>query len=463
MMRRALSGFVLFLFAMLAAGIPGEAMAQRVPDDFADLVEDLTPAVVNISSSQSVQADFDNTPGMEQFEDKFGSQATSLGSGFIITPTGIVITNGHVVENADLITVTLGDGREFDADIVAVDEETDIAVLQMETDERLPHVEFGDSDKARVGEWVVAIGNPFGLGGSVSVGIISGRNRDISAGLYDDFIQTDAAINRGNSGGPLFDMNGRVIGINTVIYSQTGGSVGVGFAVPADLASGVVDQLLEYGETRRGWLGVTLEDISGPRADSLGLPSSRGALIIGIRGGSPAELGGLQRNDFIVSFDGKAIRELRDLTRIVAETPVGETVPVIIYRDGERRVVQVTLDRRETNLASNFGNYPLLEEDLPDGAVQLAGLILQEPTAEVRQAYGLADNVEGVVVTAIDGDSPMQGILQIGDVITELGYRNVATPQDMADRMDKLRNLGSGPLQIQVQRGNISFIELINP
>jgi len=462
-MRSSVPGFIVSLAAALILALTGPAMAQRTPTDFADLVEELTPAVVNISSAQRVNADFGNNSQMEQFEEKFGSQATSLGSGFIIDPDGIVVTNKHVVEKADEITVTLANGDEYKAEVVAMDRETDLAVLRMETDERMPHVDFGSSDGARVGEWVVAIGNPFGLGGSVSVGIISARNRDIRAGLYDDFIQTDAAINRGNSGGPLFNMDGEVIGINTVIFSQTGGSVGVGFAVPSDLASNVIDQLLEYGETRRGWLGVTLDDISEQRAATAGLPNNKGAVVLVVRGNSPAEKAGLRRDDFIVEFNGRTITEMRDLTRAVADTPVGSTVPVRLYREGRLITVQVTVDRRETNLASNFGNAPLLAEDLPDDAVVLSGLILQQPTAEVREAYGLADDVQGVVVTAIESDSPMSGILQIGDVITELGYNDVGTPTEMADRMEKLRNLNSGPLQIEVKRGNITFIELINP
>ncbi|GGD01331.1 Do family serine endopeptidase [Aquisalinus flavus] len=462
-MRVSVSGFIFSLAAAFALAMTGPAMAQRTPSDFADLVERLTPAVVNISSAQTVNADFGNNTQMEQFEEKFGSQATSLGSGFIIDPDGIVVTNKHVVEKADEITVTLSNGDEYKAEVVAMDRETDLAVLRMETDERMPFVDFGSSNGARVGEWVVAIGNPFGLGGSVSVGIISARNRDIRAGLYDDFIQTDAAINRGNSGGPLFNMAGEVIGINTVIFSQTGGSVGVGFAVPSDLASTVIEQLLEFGETRRGWLGVTLDDISDQRASAAGLPNNDGAVVLVVRGNSPAEKAGLQRDDFIVEFNSRKISEMRDLTRAVADTPVGSTVPVKLYRDGRLITVQVTVDRRETNLASNFGNAPLLAEDLPDDAVVLSGLILQQPTAEVRDAYGLADDVAGVVVTAIESDSPMSGILQIGDVITELGYNDVGTPKEMADRMEKLRNLNSGPLQIEVRRGNITFIELINP
>ncbi|MGD9800059.1 MAG: trypsin-like peptidase domain-containing protein, partial [Parvularculaceae bacterium] len=274
--------------ASLIIADPASAAPQRgTPDSFADLAEQLAPAVVNISSAQKVPGGKGETAS--PLQKKFAPQAVSLGSGFIVDPKGIVVTNNHVIDNADQVTVTMSDGREFKAAIRAVDRETDIAVLELETPPaKLPYVNFGDSNTARVGDWVMAIGNPFGLGGTVTVGIISARNRDIDAGNFDDFIQTDAAINRGNSGGPLFDMTGKVIGINTAIYSQTGGSVGVGFAVPADLASVVVDQLLAHGETRRGWLGVSIDEMTPKLATELGFERPRGAVVSVVRPNSPA-------------------------------------------------------------------------------------------------------------------------------------------------------------------------------
>ncbi|HNR78589.1 MAG TPA: trypsin-like peptidase domain-containing protein, partial [Parvularculaceae bacterium] len=317
---------------------PAAAAARGTPDSFADLAEQLSPAVVNISSAR--KAPGDSGGSTSPLQRKFSPQAVSLGSGFIVDPSGIIVTNNHVIDNAEQVTVTMHDGREFTAAIRAVDRETDIAVLELETPpSKLPYVNFGDSNGARVGDWVMAIGNPFGLGGTVTVGIISARNRDIDAGNFDDFIQTDAAINRGNSGGPLFDMNGKVVGINTAIYSQTGGSVGVGFAVPADLASVVVDQLLRHGETRRGWLGVSIDEMTPKLATELGFDRPRGAVVSVVRPNSPALAAGLKPNDVILDFNKKPVNSVRDLTRAVADTPVGATVPVTVLREGKRVIL----------------------------------------------------------------------------------------------------------------------------
>ncbi|MEL6213259.1 MAG: trypsin-like peptidase domain-containing protein, partial [Pseudomonadota bacterium] len=275
-------GQIAILAAIFVFLTPFDVDARGAPDSFADIAEKLTPAVVNISSAKRVNGGASGE--LAPLQRKFGSQAVSLGSGFIIDASGLVVTNNHVIDNADDITVTLADEREFKATVRGRDRETDLAVLQLETGGvRLPAVSFGDADRARVGDWVIAVGNPFGLGGSVTVGIISARNRNIESGAFDDFIQTDAAINRGNSGGPLFDVTGKVIGVNTAIYSQTGGSVGVGFAVPADLAKLVIDQLLEFGETRRGWLGVSVDDVSATLAREQGLDRPRGALVTVVR------------------------------------------------------------------------------------------------------------------------------------------------------------------------------------
>ncbi|MEE2692893.1 MAG: Do family serine endopeptidase [Pseudomonadota bacterium] len=447
--------------AVMSSGVAPSVVAQGrgSPASFADLAETLTPAVVNISTAQRVQG-AQATGELAPLSRKFGGRAVSLGSGFIIDPTGVVVTNNHVIENADEISVTLSDGREFKATIRGIDRETDLAVLQLEASGvRFPSVSFGDSNKARVGEWVIAIGNPFGLGGSVTVGIISARNRDIDAGNFDDFIQTDAAINRGNSGGPLFDMNGKVIGVNTAIFSQTGGSVGVGFAVPADLASVVVDQLVQYGETRRGWLGVSIDEVTPTLAADIGLDRPRGALISVVRPNSPAAAAGLMPNDIILDFNKRPVNSVRDLTRAVAETPVGSTAPMTIIRNKKRMVVQVKIDRRETRvLAAASGLGPL-----PSGAVQSSGLTLQKPTREVAEAFGLPAGVEGVVVTAIDPDSPAAIVLQPGDVILEIGWERITRPEAAIEKLDKLRNLNSGPVQIYVQRGDLLFYESLRP
>jgi len=445
------------VLALLAFTSLGTAEAQRrsSPDSFADLAEVLTPAVVNISSSKSVNG-ARTTGELQRLQRKFNRPAVSLGSGFIIKASGVVVTNNHVIDNADEITVTLNDGRDFTAQVIARDRETDLAVLQLDGGStRFPYVSFGDDSKARVGDWVIAIGNPFGLGGSVTVGIVSARNRDIQSGQYDDFIQTDAAINRGNSGGPLFDMSGKVIGVNTAIYSQTGGSVGVGFAVPSDLAETVISQLLEFGETRRGWLGVTIDDITPQNASLLGVSVTSGALVTVVRPNSPALDAGVEVNDIVVEFNRKKVSGVRDLTRAVADTPVGSSAPMVVLREGKRVTLFVRVDRREKRQLANL--------PIPANAAQGAGLTLQEPTDEIKQAFGLPSNTEGVVVTAVDPDSPAALVLQPGDVILEIGWERITRPGAAVDKLAKLRNLNSGPVQIYVQRGDLLFYESLRP
>jgi serine protease Do len=452
----SMKGFAAAAAASVLLTAPAMAAVPRgAPESFADLAERLSPAVVNISSAQRVKGQ--GAGADPSIQKKFSPQAVSLGSGFIIDPKGVVVTNNHVIDNADEVTVTLNDGREFKASIKAVDRETDIAVLQLDAPPaKLPFVTFGDSNLSRVGDWVLAIGNPFGLGGTVTVGIISARNRDIDAGNFDDFIQTDAAINRGNSGGPLFDMSGKVIGINTAIYSQTGGSVGVGFAVPADLATVVVDQLLTHGETRRGWLGVSIDEMTPKLASELGLDRPRGAVVSVVRPNSPALSAGVQPNDIILDFNRRPVNSVRDLTRAVADTPVGSTVPMTVLRSGKRVVLKVTVDRRETRvLASAPGQRP--------GGLKASGLTLERPTADVIQSFGLAPDVEGVVVTAVDPDSPAAIVLRPGDVILEIGWERMSRPEAAATKLDKLRNLNSGPVQIYVQRGELLFYESLRP
>lgn len=453
--RAVLAGAIFALAAFTA--MLGDVAARGAPESFADLAEQLSPAVVNISSSQRVQGAGSGELGALQR--KFSRQPVSLGSGFIIDAGGIVVTNNHVIDGADDIMVKLHDGREFSAVVKGRDRETDLAVLQLEAPGvKFPFVSFGGDDKARVGDWVVAIGNPFGLGGSVTVGIVSARNRDINSGQYDDFIQTDAAINRGNSGGPLFDMDGNVIGVNTAIFSQTGGSVGVGFAIPADLSETVVTQLLEFGETRRGWLGVSIDDMTPELASTLGLRTPKGAVVTLVRPNSPAADAGVEANDVVLQFNRREVSSVRDLTRAVADTPIGQKVPMIVMRDGARVTLNVVVDRRETRiLAANAGTV------LPANAAKGSGLTLQEPTEEVKRAFGLPANVEGVVVTAVDPDSPAAIILQPGDVILEIGWERTTRPSAAVSKLDKLRNLNSGPVQVYVQRGDLLFYESLRP
>lgn len=447
------------VLALGDAGLSGaEAARCTERTSFADLAEPLLPAVVNISSAQRVNAGR-ATGELAPLQKKFGRPAVSLGSGFIISASGVAVTNNHVIDNADEITATLSDGREFNATVRGRDRETDLAVLQLEGgNTRFPFVSFGDLHCARVGDQVIAIGNPFGLGGTVTAGIVSARNRDIQSGQYDDFIQTDAAINRGNSGGPLFDMDGKVIGVNTAIYSQSGGSVGVGFSVPADLAEMVVRQLLEFGETRRGWLGVSIDDMTPELASTLGLRRPDGAVVTVVRPNSPAANAGVEANDVILEFNKRQISSVRDLTRAVAETAIGARVPMVILRDKKRMTVTVQVDRRETRLSAANAAVPL-----PANAAKGSGLTLQEPTEDIRQAYGLPANVEGVVVTSVDPESPAAIILQPGDVILEIGWERVSRPSAAIDKLGKLRNLNSGPVQIYVQRGDLLFYESLRP
>ncbi len=348
--------------AALALAAAPSAAARPAPDSFSDLAARLSPSVVNISTSQKVDrpdaAEIPQFPPGSPFEDLFreyyenqqregGSQTTSLGSGFIIDASGVIVTNNHVIEGADEITVNLQDGTSLKAALVGTDEKTDLAVLKVESAAPLPFVSFGDSDAVKVGDWVLAIGNPFGLGGTVTAGIVSARNRDIEAGPFDDFIQTDAAINRGNSGGPLFDMDGNVVGVNSAIISPSGGSIGIGFAIPSAIVKRTVDQLREFGETRRGWIGVRIQAVTPELAEGLGLDRARGALVAEVTAGGPAEAGGLQVRDVILAFDGKPVPDSRALPRLVAETEIGRTVTLDVWRDRQSMPLQVTLGRLE--------------------------------------------------------------------------------------------------------------------
>src|ERR1700681_1694851 len=357
--------------ALMAAAImlPAQPAAARGPENIADVAEQVIDAVVNISTSQKVDARVtgmpDLPPGspMEEFFDEFFKnrrgqgggdnperaprRVNSLGSGFIIDPSGLVVTNNHVIADADEINVILNDGTKLPAELVGKDSKSDLALLRVHTEHPLKAVQFGDSDKLRLGEWVIAIGNPFSLGGTVTAGIVSARNRDINSGPYDNYIQTDAAINRGNSGGPLFNLEGEVIGINTAIISPSGGSIGIGFAVPSDSAVAVLDQLRQFGETRRGWLGVRIQQVTDDIADSLGIKPARGALVGGIDDKGPAKPAGIQAGDVIIKFDGKDIKEMRDLPRVVADTKVGKAVEVVIIRKGQQETRTVPLGRLE--------------------------------------------------------------------------------------------------------------------
>ncbi|MEM7567036.1 MAG: Do family serine endopeptidase [Pseudomonadota bacterium] len=460
-----------------AVGLTTVSAASRGPEAVTDIAEQSLDAVVNISTTQLVERRSRERPRVEvpegsPFEDLFedfferdedtpqSRNVNSLGSGFVIDPAGIVITNNHVIADADTILVNFTDGSELEATVLGVDSKTDLAVLKVEPEAPLPFVEFGASDGLRIGEWVLAIGNPFGLGGTVTAGIISATNRDINAGPYDDFIQTDASINRGNSGGPLFDMDGKVIGINTAIISPFGGSVGIGFAVPADVAVPVIAQLREFGETRRGWLGVRIQSVSDEIAESLGMERAMGALIAGVTPEGPAEAAGLQAGDVVIEFDGKRVNEMRELPRIVADTPAETTVDVQILRDGEEMTLAVGVGLLEEDNGRRAD--PEADEDTTEGRTVL-GLTLIEIDDDAREEYGLDDDLQGVVITAVDPESNgAEKGLTVGDVVTEVSQEPVGTPDEFADRVEELKgeDRRSALLLVSGSSGDMRFVAL---
>jgi len=455
----------------LVLGTPAPAQGRDAPGSFADLAERLSPAVVNISTSQTVERpempNLPEGPFQDLFRDFFERgqprgprEVESLGSGFVITADGYVVTNNHVIEDADSITVNFVDGSSLEAEIIGRDPKTDIALMKVDPPKPLSFVSFGDSTTSRVGDWVVAIGNPFGLGGSVSAGIISARNRNINAGPYDDFIQTDAAINRGNSGGPLFDLSGKVIGVNTAIISPSGGSIGIGFAVPSALAQPGVEQLRKFGETRRGWLGVRIQQVTDDLAEALGLDRARGALVASVAPDGPAAEAGIKTGDVVLRFDGREVAEMRDLPRMVAGTPVGKAVRVVVFRDGKTQTLRVSLGRLEGQ------DTPKAEAERgPESegrTLSTLGLSVARLSPRRREAFDIDPNVDGVLVIEVDpaGPAAAKGI-KAGDVIVEAGQTPVDTPDQIAEAIEQTREKGRTSLLFLVQRGaDLSFVPL---
>ncbi|WP_022728529.1 DegQ family serine endoprotease [Fodinicurvata sediminis] len=447
------------------------AQARSAPDSFADLADELLPTVVNISTSQVIEDDgrLDNFEELfREFFERRGNggespdfprqrRTSSLGSGFIIDSSGYIVTNNHVVAEADEITVRLFDNTALEAEIVGTDDKTDLALLKVETDRDLPAAKWGDSDSARVGEWILAIGNPYGLGGSVTAGIISARQRDINAGPYDDFLQTDASINRGNSGGPTFDMDGRVIGVNTAIFSPSGGSVGIGFAIPSAMARNVIDSLKEHGEVRRGWLGVQIQTVTEELAEGLRLDEARGALVASLFEGGPAERGGIQQGDVILEFDGREVATMRELPRMVAETRVGRDVDVVVWRRGEERTLSVTLGEMDDEALSgpNSEDTRDPQPEPESGSLDDLGLELGSLSEERRNEFGLARDVEGVLVTELDplGLAAEAG-LQLGDVIAEVDQEPVSRPSEIEEHVAAARQEGYRVITLLILRGN---------
>lgn len=456
---------------------PLPSQARGAPDSFADLAERISPAVVNITTTTIVAASQDRpvipegSPLEDFFRDFMDRQqnrpdnrprrGSALGSGFIISADGYIVTNNHVIDKADEVIVELFDGGELAAEVVGVDPKTDIALLKVEGDAPLPFVPWGDSDIARVGDWVMAIGNPLGQGFSVSAGIISARNRELR-GSYDDFIQTDAAINRGNSGGPLFNMDGEVIGVNTAILSPNGGSIGIGFAMSSSVVENVVRQLQEFGETKRGWLGVRIQDIEEDVADALGLETVAGALVTDVPDG-PAKTAGIKSGDVILSFDGQDISDTRTLVRIVGDTEVGKSVRVKVFRDGKTETILVDVGRLEeatVQLASADGAVPDPE---PRDASSI-GLTISPISEELRAEFGLEEDAEGVVITDVDENSEaFEKGLRAGDVIAEVAQEAVTRPGEVVERLDAAKEAGRTSILMLVRRAGQPRFVAVNP
>ena len=458
----------------------------RVPDEsFADLIEKISPAVVNISTSQTIEGT--TSPLNDLFPEQipphpllrdlpelfdkfykknpqqgFPQKATSLGSGFIISPDGYIVTNNHVIENAEEINVILSDERKFTGKVIGNDKKTDIALIKIKTDKKLPFLKWGDSDVARVGDWVIAIGNPFGLGGSVSAGIISARARDINAGPFDDFIQTDAAINRGNSGGPLLNTHGEVIGVNSAIFSPSGGSVGIGFSVPTSLAQPVVNQLKATGKVQRGWLGVKIQTVTDDIAESMSLTQAEGALVIEVTPESPADKAGIVSGDIIVEFDGKVVPNMRKLPRIVAETAINKKVPIILWRQGKKKTVIAKISRMEdeedsTSLSEHSNNGEVIE-----ATKRILGMELTEINKEIRKKFNLEKDINGLLVLDVTTHSiaAEKGIMR-GDVILTANQQETHHPKQLSRAITTSKKSGKKSILLLVSRfGENQFIAL---
>jgi serine protease Do len=471
--------------AALALPLLSTPAPARGPEKIADVAEMVIEAVVNISTSQKVESRTSPVPQLppgspfeEFFEEFFKNRrgqgdsqppnrtprrVSSLGSGFIIDPSGVVVTNNHVISDADEITVVLTDGTRLKADVVGRDQKTDLAVLRVKPAKPLKAVKFGDSDRIRLGEWVVAIGNPFSLGGSVTAGIVSARNRDINSGPYDNYIQTDAAINRGNSGGPLFNLDGEVIGVNTAIISPSGGSIGIGFAVPSKLAQAVVGQLLQFGEARRGWLGVKIQQVTDEIAESLNIKPPRGALVAGVDDKGPAKPAGIEAGDVIIKFDGKDIKEMRDLPRIVADTPVGKDVEVVVVRKGKEERKTVKLGRLDDGEKPKPAAITKPQPEEKTVVQKSLGLQLSNMTDELRKRYKIKDSVKGVVVTGVDAASvAADKRLVAGSVIVAIEQEQVTQAGDVLRRVEQLKKAGkkTALLLIATAEGDMLFVAL---
>ena len=478
------AGLAIFAAAAIAWPLLMQPAAARGPDGIADAAEQVIDAVVNISTKQTVDMSSGQMPQLppgspfeEFFEEFFKNRrgqgggdtphphrVNSLGSGFIIDASGLVVTNNHVIADADEVDVILNDGTTVKAQVVGKDQKTDLALLRFAPPHPIKAVKFGDSDKLRLGEWVIAIGNPFSLGGTVTAGIVSARNRDIQSGPYDNYIQTDAAINRGNSGGPLFNLDGEVVGVNTAIISPTGGSIGIGFAIPSKTVIPVIDQLRATGEVQRGWLGVRIQQVSDEIAESLSISPPHGALIAGVDDKGPAKPGGLEPGDVVIRFDGKDVKEMRDLPRIVAGTPVGKDVEVVVIRKGKEETKTVKLGRladtdQQAALTPKKDSGPA-EKSVVKKAL---GLDLANLTDDLRKKHKIKDKVNGVLITAVDPNSPAADKhLAPGMVIAEVQQQPVTTAAELQQRLDQLKKDGKKAVVLLVVTadGDPNFVAL---
>jgi serine protease Do len=467
--------------ALMVLAMTSGVAGANGPESVADIAAKLSPSVVNISTSQKVAGQTPvpmpelppGSPFRDFFEDLFKDQpggesgaptrkVNSLGSGFVVDSSGLIITNNHVIEDADEIEVNLADGSKLKAELKGRDGKTDLAVLQVKPPHPLTAVTFGNSDQIRVGDWVMAIGNPFGLGGSVTLGIVSARNRNINSGPYDDFIQTDAAINRGNSGGPLFNMAGEVVGINTAIISPSGGSIGIGFSIPSNTAKRVIDQLVTFGETRRGWLGVKIQEVTDDLAKSLKLDQAHGALVADVTPTGPAEKAGIKPGDVVVKFDNKDVHEMRDLPRIVADTPVGTRVAIEVLRKGAPMTFSVQLGRLEEG--EKLVNAAVTPE-ATEPAADVLGMKLTRLTSDLRTKFKLPDTVDGAVVLSVEPSSPAADKrIEPGDVIAMANDEKIAGPKDVQKQIDRIKSEGQKSILVVVnkasRRGDPHFLSL---
>jgi serine protease Do len=458
---------------------PAAVSAKAPPDSFADLTAQLLPTVVNISTSQTLNGppgggpNVDLPPGSplgDLFKDFLGPKrsaprhVTSLGSGFIIDKTGFIVTNNHVIEDADQITVILNDGTTLPAKLIGRDEKTDLALLKVNPKSPLPYAHFGNSDRARIGDWVIAIGNPFGLGSTVTAGIVSARNRDINAGPYDDFIQTDASINRGNSGGPLFDAQGNVVGVNSAIFSPSGGSVGIGFSIPSNLAGEVISQLKKFGSARRGWIGVRIQALTNDIAEGFGLPDNHGAIITQITPNGPAAKAGMQNGDVVTAYDGKPVKDSRALSRMVADSAIGKTASIDIVRGGKKSTLKITIAKlNEEKIKPPPGmNKAPPPPKAPASKLGKLGLSLGALDNNARGQFHVSPKVQGVVVTNVASGSPAEDTnIRPGDVIVAVHNQPVRTPDDVSKRVDADTKAGSKVVLLLINRdGALTYVAL---